>query len=33
MLFTDLNLIEPLVRAVTAEGYDVPTPIQQQAIP
>ena len=33
MLFTDLNLIEPLLRAVTAEGYDVPTPIQQQAIP
>ena len=33
MLFSDLNLIEPLLRAVTAEGYDVPTPIQQQAIP
>lgn len=33
MLFSDLNLIEPLVRAVAAEGYDVPTPIQQQAIP
>jgi ATP-dependent RNA helicase RhlE len=33
MLFTDLNLLEPLLRAVTAEGYDVPTPIQQQAIP
>ena len=33
MRFSDLNLIEPLLRAVTAEGYDVPTPIQQQAIP
>src|SRR5689334_8829 len=33
MQFSDLNLIEPLLRAVAAEGYDVPTPIQQQAIP
>ena len=32
-LFTDLGLIEPLIRAVTAEGYTLPTPIQAQAIP
>src|SRR5690606_3226838 len=29
----DLKLIEPLLRAVRAEGYTEPTPIQQQAIP
>jgi ATP-dependent RNA helicase RhlE len=33
MHFSDLNLIEPLLRAVATEGYDAPTPIQQQAIP
>ncbi|HLM75009.1 MAG TPA: DEAD/DEAH box helicase [Polyangiaceae bacterium] len=33
MNFSDLNLIQPLLRAVATEGYDVPTPIQQQAIP
>lgn len=33
MHFNDLNLIEPLLRAVRAEGYDTPTPIQEQAIP
>src|ERR1700688_3459543 len=33
MLFQDLNLIEPILRAVKAEGYITPTPIQQQAIP
>ncbi|NQT87909.1 DEAD/DEAH box helicase, partial [bacterium] len=33
MQFTDLQLIEPLMRAVGAEGYDTPTPIQQKAIP
>jgi ATP-dependent RNA helicase RhlE len=33
MHFSDLLLIEPLLRAVAAEGYDVPTPIQIQAIP
>ncbi len=33
MLFSDLDLIEPLLRAVAAEGYEIPTPIQQQAIP
>jgi ATP-dependent RNA helicase RhlE len=33
MQFSDLNLFEPLLRAVRAEGYDEPTPIQIQAIP
>jgi ATP-dependent RNA helicase RhlE len=33
MQFHDLKLIEPLLRAVRAEGYDQPTPIQAQAIP
>ncbi len=33
MHFNDLNLIDPLLRAVQAEGYDTPTPIQAQAIP
>ncbi len=31
--FSDLGLIEPLLRALTAEGYEVPTPIQARAIP
>jgi ATP-dependent RNA helicase RhlE len=31
--FTDLGLIEPLTRAVAAEGYTTPTPIQAAAIP
>ncbi|MBF5044844.1 DEAD/DEAH box helicase [Aggregicoccus sp. 17bor-14] len=33
MHFKDLQLVEPLLRAVEAEGYTTPTPIQQQAIP
>ena len=33
LTFSDLGLIEPLHRAVTAEGYSIPTPIQAQAIP
>ncbi|MGI4872976.1 MAG: DEAD/DEAH box helicase [Janthinobacterium lividum] len=33
MTFNDLNLIEPLLRALSDEGYTIPTPIQQQAIP
>ncbi len=33
MHFSDLQLIEPLLRAVADEGYTVPTPIQLQAIP
>jgi ATP-dependent RNA helicase RhlE len=31
--FDELSLIEPLVRAVHAAGYEIPTPIQEQAIP
>ena len=33
MLFKDLNLIEPILRALNTEGYSTPTPIQEQAIP
>jgi ATP-dependent RNA helicase RhlE len=33
MLFTELGLAEPLLRAVREHGYDTPTPIQIQAIP
>lgn len=33
MLFKDLLLIEPLLRALETEGYERPTPIQEQAIP
>ena len=33
MSFNDLQLIEPLLRALQNEGYSQPTPIQQQAIP
>src|SRR5262249_30874216 len=33
MSFSDLQLIPELVRAVFAEGYAEPTPIQKQAIP
>ncbi|HEY5339053.1 MAG TPA: DEAD/DEAH box helicase [Rhizomicrobium sp.] len=31
--FNDLGIAEPLQRALNAEGYTHPTPIQQQAIP
>ncbi len=31
--FTDLGLAEVLLRALTHEGYDLPTPIQAKAIP
>jgi ATP-dependent RNA helicase RhlE len=31
--FSELGLIEPLLRAVKAEGYTIPTPVQEQAIP
>ena len=31
--FSELGLAEPLVRAVAAEGYESPTPIQADAIP
>src|SRR5688572_4078510 len=33
MSFEKLNLIEPILRALTNEGYSKPTPIQEQAIP
>ena len=33
MPFSKLRLIEPLLRAVHAEGYTIPTAIQEQAIP
>jgi superfamily II DNA/RNA helicase len=33
MSFADLGLSEQLLRAVNESGYDVPTPIQAQAIP
>ena len=33
MTFKELALIEPLQRALAAEGYERPTPIQAQAIP
>lgn len=33
MTFQQLNLIEPLLKALKTEGYENPTPIQQQAIP
>jgi ATP-dependent RNA helicase RhlE len=33
MKFSELRLAEPIVRAVTAEGYETATPIQSKAIP
>ena len=33
MLFTDLGLSAPLLRAIKEEGYTVPTPIQAKSIP
>ncbi|MDP2060018.1 MAG: DEAD/DEAH box helicase, partial [Flavobacteriaceae bacterium] len=33
MSFEQLNLIEPILRALKNEGYTTPTPIQAQAIP
>ncbi|HEX8829749.1 MAG TPA: DEAD/DEAH box helicase [Longimicrobium sp.] len=33
MHFNELNLAPELIRNVTALGYEIPTPIQQQAIP
>jgi ATP-dependent RNA helicase RhlE len=33
VLFKELPLIDPLLRALSKEGYTHPTPIQQQAIP
>lgn len=33
MIFSDLKLSEPILRALESEGYHTPTPIQAQAIP
>ncbi|MGG9972656.1 DEAD/DEAH box helicase [Ferruginibacter sp. SUN002] len=33
MTFNQLDLIDPILKAVTEEGYTTPTPIQQQSIP
>ena len=33
MLFSELGLSEPVLKAVEKCGYEHPTPIQEQAIP
>jgi len=33
MHFNSLNIIEPILRSLKDEGYSIPTPIQEQAIP
>lgn len=33
MSFDNLDLIEPILKALKTEGYETPTPIQEQAIP
>ncbi len=33
MLFKDLQIIEPILKALSQEGYTSPTPIQEKAIP
>ena len=33
MTFSDLNLIDPILKALDAQGYTEPTPIQAQTIP
>lgn len=33
MTFNELNIISPILKALDAEGYKNPTPIQEQAIP
>jgi ATP-dependent RNA helicase RhlE len=33
MSFEKLNLIDPILKAVKAEGYTIPTPIQEKSIP
>lgn len=33
MLFENLNIIEPILKALTEKGYKNPTPIQEKAIP
>lgn len=33
MTFKDLHIIEPILKALSKEGYTQPTPIQELAIP
>jgi len=33
MTFNELNIIEPILKALSQEGYTTPTPIQEEAIP
>ena len=33
MPFQSLNIIEPILRSLQQEGYEIPTPIQKEAIP
>ena len=33
MQFSDLDLIDPILKALAEEGYSSPTPIQEQANP
>ncbi|MDD3876599.1 MAG: DEAD/DEAH box helicase [Bacteroidales bacterium] len=33
MLFHSLNIIEPILKSIEQEGYKIPTPIQEEAIP
>ena len=33
MTFKELNIIEPILKAITEKGYTHPTPIQENAIP
>ena len=33
MTFENLNLIEPILKALQGEGYSTPTPIQEKSIP
>ena len=33
MHFSELNIIQPILKAIEEEGYTTPTPIQEQAIP
>jgi ATP-dependent RNA helicase RhlE len=33
LLFKDLHLVAPILKALDAEGYTAPTPIQEQSIP
>ena len=33
MAFKKLSIIDPILKAIDSEGYTIPTPIQQEAIP